>query len=170
MAQCIDILIIRGAPGIGKSTIGELLRPFALNGAIVDIDDMRNMVNNEKFIFNDNYDYVNAVKASCVLVESFLQLGYAPIVVVDVFSLGILELFTDHFGMRKLASITLYASDDILCRRMESRPTGYINLEVARSVNRHIYQTMDKTDACIDTSLLSPLDVLNEVRRIVDSI
>jgi broad-specificity NMP kinase len=170
MIQFADIILIRGAPGIGKSTIGELFRASAPQGAIVDIDDIRRMINNEKFTYHENHDYANAIKAGCALVESFLGLGYTPIVVVDVFSMGILESFTAQFGMGTMASVTLYANDEILFRRMANRASGYINLEVAKSVNRHIYETRDKTDAWIDTSLLDPYGVLGELIRTVESI
>jgi broad-specificity NMP kinase len=170
MIQFADIIVIRGAPGIGKSTIGELFRASTPHGVIVDIDDMRRMINKEKFTYHEDQDYANTIKAACALVESFLELGYTPIIVVDVFSLVILELFMGHFETRKIASITLYANDDILFKRMANRASGYINLEVAKSVNRHIYQTRVKTDAWIDTSLLDPRGVLKEVIRTVERI
>lgn len=166
--QSHDVVLIRGAPGIGKSTIGELLRVAAPNGAIVDIDKIRRMLNKERFIYNENHEYRNATIAAGALVKSFLSSKYSPVVVIDVFSKPILELFINQMQGHSLISIILHADDEVLSARMTNRTNGYINVDVARRVSQHIYDTRSETDFMIDTTLLGPHDVLRCVLDLLD--
>ena len=106
----------------------------------------------------------------CELVESFLDTGHAPIIVLDVFSLPILELFQRICSLRSMAVITLYAEDAVLARRMARRSSGYINTEVAIKVNRLMKPPCDSSDAWINTSSLGPAEVFAEIARQVERI
>ena len=165
MTNNIDIILIRGAPGVGKTTIGRLFRESTPSGVVVDIDDVRRMVSSEVFLYGANVDYRKAVTATCALVAAFLDTGYSPIIVVDVFSPPILELFRRICTQRRTVVITFYSEDGVLARRMARRTSGYINLDVAIKINRLMKHPSDSSDVWIDTSTLGPAEVFAETQR-----
>lgn len=160
MMSSLDLILIRGAPGVGKTTIAKLSRESRPTGVVVDVDDVRRMVASETFTYGDNGDYRKSVTATCALVESFLVMGYTPIVVVDVFSGPILELFIASCPSRRVAVITLYAEDRVLARRMARRPNGYINPDVAIKVNRLMKPACESSDACDRHVVVEPCGCL----------
>jgi len=40
----LDVLILRGAPGVGKSTLGRGLRRQLDHGSVIEVDDIRGML------------------------------------------------------------------------------------------------------------------------------
>lgn len=166
MNDSVKVLAIRGAPGIGKSTVGELLRSFIPKGAIIDIDNIRRMIVREEFQYGRNEDYFNAIRVSSQLISSLLETGCSPIVVVDVFAIEAWQLFRKSLGHYPLVSISLYASDEVLCNRMKCRGDGgYIDMDVAVRVNQHIFDTRNETNDWIDTTRLTPQEVRHQVMK-----
>jgi broad-specificity NMP kinase len=163
----LDVLLIRGAPGIGKTTVGEMLRTLLVDGVVIDVDDVRRMVNKDKFVYGENVDYINAVRASCSLAESFIALGYRPIVIVDVFSISVLEVACNCLKGTSIISISLHCNESVLVGRMLNRKNGYVNTDVAKKVNEHILATLESTNVSIDTTVLSPGEL---VERIMNSL
>lgn len=152
MFSGLDLLLVRGAPGIGKSTIGSLFRRFAHGGVVIDIDDVRRMTNDELFLYGENEHYRNAIVVVQGMVESYLVAGYSPVIVIDVFCANILNLFRAKIYPGPAISATLYAQNSVLLGRMRDRIKGYINLEVAERVNCHMLDTREMTDIWIDTT------------------
>ena len=158
MLTGLNLLVVRGAPGTGKTTIGSLFRRFAPKGVVIDIDDVRRMINGERFLYGENEHYQKAVGVVQGMVEYYISEGYAPVVVIDVFSANIHKLFWSKTYSGTCISATLYARDAILIDRMSNRGKGYINLEVAARVNRHMHDTKGLTDIWIDTTDLDPVN------------
>jgi hypothetical protein len=189
MFETVNILLIRGAPGIDTSMVGELLRASSPNGAVIDISSIRNMINIGSQVSAEGREYHDAIAASCAPVTVLLENYYSPIVVVGAFSLDAMNSFIAASGTNKVISVSLYASDDvlvyelcketnrekhvgihssdILVRRKKKRRTECTNLEFARSMNRHIYETRHKTDVSIYTSCLDPGSIVTELLKVV---
>ncbi len=162
MINDFDIIVVRGAPGVGKTTLGELLKMSDTFKAVIDIDEVRHMLNSEKFIYAINTDYFNSILAASNLIDLLVDTGLKPIVVIDVFSKLILDFFLKNLTAKKIAIVTLISTDEELANRMTNRINGYINLEVAAKVNLHIKQTHYESDTTIDTTFLKPKEVLNQ--------
>lgn len=156
MLSGLDLLLIRGAPGIGKTTIGSLFRRFAHGCVVIDIDDVRRMATDERFLYGENEHYRNAVLVVQGMVESYLVAGYSPVIVIDVFCANILNLFRTRVYSGTSVSATLYAQNTVLLGRMSNRIKGYINLDVATRINRHMLDTKEMTDIWIDTTDIDP--------------
>jgi len=84
MSQAPDVIIIRGAPGVGKSELGKALaRHFSL-GAKVEVDALRKMVNGVKW--TDQAEHIKLLGLAAGTVAEFARLGFRPVIVVDTFS------------------------------------------------------------------------------------
>jgi broad-specificity NMP kinase len=151
-----EIIIIRGAPGIGKSTLGEMLRASDKFPAVIDVDIIRNMIHGEKFKYGVNDHYINSISATWRLVELLLSNHIKPVVVVDVFSKIILSLFLKALCEKQIVVVNLISSNEILVKRMSNRSKGYIDLNVASKLNQHIKTSAMQSDITLDTTNLSP--------------
>lgn len=150
-----DIILIRGAPGIGKTTLGEGLRKHFAEGAVIDVDQLRHMVNAEEFEFESDVHYTNAINVCCVLAKSLLAGGFRPIIITDVMAETFLNQIKEGLCGYSTFTLTLIASANVLMSRMRARQGGYINVEVANLVNNMIEGESHESGACIDTSHLS---------------
>ncbi|KPQ41806.1 MAG: hypothetical protein MPEBLZ_03647 [Candidatus Methanoperedens nitroreducens] len=79
-----DIIIIRGAPGSGKSQSAISLSEFFPKGVRMEIDILRSMVISVDWT-NQN-EHINILNISTKLVIDFIQLGFSPVIVIDTFS------------------------------------------------------------------------------------
>ena len=155
----IGVVIIRGAPGVGKSTLAEMLRRTINGCAVIDVDDIRRMICDERFVYKENDHYLKAIDVAGDLVRKLTELGFRPVFVIDVFAVEALRAFVQRMRGADIFSVSLYADDDILLDRMKARHNGYVNVDVARSVNRHIYETRGLSHAWLDIGALSPIEI-----------
>jgi broad-specificity NMP kinase len=168
MIQDFDLIIIRGAPGVGKTTLGELLRTSDSIEAVIDVDEIRHMVHCEKFDYNDNTDYFKSLLVITKFVDFLNEKAMKPIFLIDVFSDVLLDFFLKNIKTKKFVVITLISTDEVLTNRMTNRGTGYINIEVACKVNCQIKNSLKTTDIRIDTTTLKPKAVLSSLLKAID--
>ena len=103
----IDLLIVRGAPGVGKSTAVRRLRKHIAGGAVIEVDSLRGMIAAVQWV-NTEQHWV-ALDLARVLITSFLTKGYRPVVLVDTFSRGKLTRFVRDIR-QSYRVVSLYAS------------------------------------------------------------
>jgi hypothetical protein len=165
-----DVVLIRGAPGIGKSTLGELLRQSPELGAVIDLDEIRGMIAGELFEAHENVHYLEAVGATSRLIKSLLIEDLRPVVVVDVLAHEPLEVMLMGLDATRILIASLYMTDEGLAERMASRHSGYVNLPVAAAVNKEIRLSRHKGELALDVTGLTPYQVKHRIMsRIVAS-
>ncbi|MCP4143614.1 MAG: AAA family ATPase [Chloroflexi bacterium] len=151
MPNKCDIIIIRGAPGSGKSTLARKLMGWFGRGVTVEVDDVRGMINQVDWEFHQQH--FDAIKSSAELCDRFICLGYRPIVLVDTFGYGSLDIALNELGQHAYIVISLVTSNKALSWRMFRRIRGYRNALKAKQFNSHIKEDVGKDDMCFDTSL-----------------
>lgn len=134
-----ELIVIRGAPGIGKSTLGLLLKKSGLFKKVVDIDEMREMINGEHFAYGENVHYFNAIDVACELFDLFVKQGEFPVAVLDVCSEPILNRIISNMKGVRVLVVSLYSSDEILVQRMTNRNGGFVAVEIAKKLNKEMY-------------------------------
>ncbi len=155
-----EVILVRGAPGIGKTTAGGFLRATGRARAVIDIDSVRGMIHGERFLFGQDDEYLMAVRASAYLSLDLVRRCRAPVCVMDVFSAPVLLAFLEVVApVCEVLVVSLVADDDELCARMSGRGAGYVDLPVARLVNRHTIETAALADLVIDTNGMAPESV-----------
>lgn len=189
MSKGLDIFLIRGAPAVGKSTLGDLLRQSMPDGAVVDLSIVAGMINRYQPSRDESGDYLNAQLASYPAITSFLSAGYSPVVVLGILPSNHLKHFNANFcavNAVKILSFSLHANvnaltqrlqkkldrekftnfftqADTLTRQRSKRKRDAVSLDFSLKLNQHIIETQHETDISIDTSNLDPNEVLQAV-------
>lgn len=164
----IDLLLVRGGPGVGKSTVTELLSKHMADGVVIETDTIRAMVNNVSWTNVD--EHISAVIATGRLAICFLERGYRPVVIVDTFSGGTLKFVVDQIGMYRYRVASLIAESAELKRRIVEREEGFRAVDVSIWVNDNILNNNEPYDTLIDTTNLTAQMVVTRLLAICNEL
>lgn len=161
-----DIIILRGAPGSGKSQTAKRLSQFFPKGVRMEIDDLRSMV-----IFPDwtnQNEHINILNISTKLVIDFIQLGFRPVIVIDTFSgdkiLNYLEKLNHLNNELSISIFGLYTTEEELKKRIESRKKGeFRDFNICKKLNDDVLKIKYDKEFQINTTGLLP----NETAKII---
>jgi adenylate kinase family enzyme len=160
-AEHIDIIIIRGAPGSGKSLSAKSLSKFFPKGVRLEVDNLRNMVISPNWT-NQN-EHISILNLSTKMVAEFLQSGFKPIIVVDTFSGDKINKYLED--LRQLNSklsikiFGLHVSENELIKRIESRENyEFRDVNICIRLNSDVLKFKHKSEYQINTTGLLPLD------------
>jgi len=155
----LDIIIIRGAPGTGKSRSAKCLAKLFPKGARIEIDNLRSMVISVDW--TNQGEHINMLNISTKLVYDFITLGFRPVIVVDTFSNGKIVNYLDNlYQLNKNLSVHifgLYTSEKELKRRIESRKkTEFRDYGICQRLNDEVRKGKYSGEYQIDTTGLLP--------------
>ena len=77
----VKVLLLRGAPGVGKSTVGRLLAGLLGDGAICEVDRFRAMFAGVDWGSRQQHEM--ALRAAIAACRSLLEDGVSPVVAVS---------------------------------------------------------------------------------------
>lgn len=154
-----DVIIIRGAPGSGKSELGKALARHYPHGARVEVDALRKMVISVNW--TDQAEHIKLLGLAAGTTADFLRLGFRPVIVIDTFSgdkvdgfLARLRELSPALAVRLFA---LHLPEEVLARRLAARPDGlFKDLAIAKKLNADILEIRRPEEIQIDGSELSP--------------
>jgi hypothetical protein len=157
----IDIIIIRGAPGSGKSQTAKGLAQFFPKGVRMEVDTIRQMVISVDW--KNQAEHINILGLSAKMAHEFLVLGFKPIIVVDTFSGDkVLKYLQDLLQLNKELVIKifgLYVTEDELKKRLEKRIDGeFKDLKICLRLNRDVLKFKYENEFQINTTGLLPND------------
>lgn len=179
-SEKLDIIIIRGAPGAGKSQSAKCLSKFYPKGVRLEIDILRSMV--ILVDWTNQGEHINMLNISTKLVYDFIKLGFRPVIVVDTFSNGKIVKYLDNLHqLDKDLSIRifgLYTSEEELKRRIQSRRKGeFRDYGICQRLNDEVRKKKYVSEYQIDTTgLLAKetakiiFDHLNNTSRLEESL
>ena len=152
MSAPVELLLVRGAPGVGKSSAVSRLRRNIPGGATIEVDDLRRMIAGVQWSGREHHTL--AIEHARLLAESFFARGFSPVVVVDTFSRRLAEpLATQLRRIFRIAS--LHAAPHILERRIEGRPvSAFRDVSVSLALNAEVLRERLSNDELIDTTHL----------------
>jgi adenylate kinase family enzyme len=163
-----DVIIIRGAPGVGKSTLIKLLKKKYANGVTVEVDTIRGMINNVKWINKD--EHIHSLNATIALSREYLKAGYSPILVIDTLGKSRMKQFMLMLNQMRIKgrpvkyyTISLFCKDDVLVNRIINRPDGFKDVAASRIINNEMAKSEFPPELLIDTSSLTPKQVLEVI-------
>lgn len=165
-----EVIIIRGAPGAGKSQAARSLARFFPAGAKLEVDALRKMVFSVNWTSQEEHKAFLQVAAR--LVHDYIKMGFRPVIVVDTFSGDKVDGFLDTLrGLAPSLSASifgLYVSEDVLKRRLETRPAGeFTDFAISRRLNADVLKLKHVTERQIDTSVLSPEQTAGIIHKFV---
>lgn len=155
-----DVLLIRGAPGVGKSTLGRSLHRALSAGAVVEIDDVRSMIAQVDWSSRAHHD--TALTAALAAVDGFLRAGARPAVLIDTFSRSRLNTVQAELerAMRSHHTLSLWVEPEILRKRLEARTSGFKEWEPARVLNEEVHGSRYSRETLVDVTGLGHDEIL----------
>lgn len=157
-----DLILVRGAPGVGKTTLAKRLRAHFPKGITMEVDSFKGMVN--LLDWKDTTQYNHILEAVAMTCRSYLDNGYAPVIIIDTLSAETLEDFMAILKKSLLEPscliITLVCDPEVLEQRIHGRKNGFSLIEPSLAVNDDMrtYRVFD--EFLVDTTAGSPDEVL----------
>ncbi len=161
-----DVIIIRGAPGVGKSTLAKALASHFPKGVRLEVDTLRGMVISVDW--TNQQEHKDLLLVAARLTRHFLELGYRPVLVVDTFSGDKVQPFLDAIcasspGLQ-VKTFALHASPEVLEQRLISRPSDqFRDFAVSRKLKTEALKIHRPADTLLDTSRLSATELAQAV-------
>ena len=162
-----ELYIIRGASGVGKTTILKHLKSVLDNAFLIDIDSIRE--NFSRMDWENGYpEYVNAQKITHVIAMEALRLGYGRVIVTDTFPEGLLRSFVDGIDF-PVSIISLYCEPEELLRRLKVRGYPVYHVDKICELNNAI-RNHDLDKICISVNRLLFIDITHKNEYILDTL
>jgi tRNA uridine 5-carbamoylmethylation protein Kti12 len=164
-----DLILLKGAPGIGKSTAAKLLAQHFPSGVRIEVDTLRQMVISVDW--TNQAEHRKLLTLSAQLAAGFLRSGFAPVILVDTFSGdkidGFLTEFHTQCPSKRVCVVVLHASEDVLRERVSNREAGaFRDIGIAMRINHESVRDARPFELVLDTSDSSPADLTGEILRI----
>ncbi len=159
----LDVVVLRGAPGAGKSTLAARLTRRMPRSALVEVDVVRGMLS--RVDWSDRAQHDLALAGAMDLVQRFLHGGRRPIVLVDTFSRDLLTGVQARFDAEGIAhhTVSLRLDPDELARRLRERASGFKAWEPTRILNDEVTRRRYPHETLLDVSGVSPRGVTARV-------
>lgn len=155
----IDVIIIRGCPGSGKSQTAKSLSQYFPEGVRLEVDTLRQMVISVDW--KNQQEHINILQVSTGLVFEFLKLGFSPVIVVDTFSGDKINKYLDtlyQFNKELFIKVFgLFTTEEELKRRLDLRTSAeFKDLPICKRLNDDILKWKHDSEYQVDTTGLSP--------------
>jgi hypothetical protein len=161
-----DLIVLKGAPGVGKTSAACQLETHLSSGVRIEVDVLRRMVVNVDW--GDQSEHRKLLLLSSQVAAGFLRLGFAPVVLVDTFSGdkidAFLAAFRSEWPQGRVFVAVLHASEDVLRERVLRREEGgFRDLTVSMRLNLKAARDLRSFERLIDTSAHSPTEVAQAI-------
>lgn len=168
MSKKTDVIIIRGAPGSGKSESAKCLAKYFPEGVRIEVDTLRAMVISVDW--TNQAEHISVLNMSAKLVCDFLNSGFRPVILIDTFSGDKLTDYLKHLHqLDKDLSVRifgLYTTEEELLRRIESRSKGeFRKYDICKRLNDEVKSHKYDGEYQIDTSGLTAKETAEMVFR-----
>ena len=156
-----DVIVLRGAPGVGKSTTARQLRRLLTAGATVEVDVVRGAFH--AVDWSDRSQHIEAIDAALVLLDAFLTAGRRPVVLVDTFGRRALSHLMATLT-RSHCIVSLYTDPAELTARLENRPPNeFRDVALSLTLNEEVLAIRHERERLVATSGRPAEDVAREV-------
>lgn len=162
-----DIVVLRGAPGVGKSSAAKCLASLFPGGARVEVDLLRTMIISVDW--KNQEEHIRMLDAAAGFTNDLAGFGFRPVIVVDTFSGDKLTRFLDVLrglnAARTVRAFALHAQDEVLRSRLALRPADeFKDFAIGDKLNRDVLRVRYPGELLIDTTSRPPEGVATMIR------
>ncbi len=157
------VVLLRGTPGVGKSTVARRLVERLGEGAVVEVDRFRAMLAIPDW--HSRAQHAAGLVAACRAAAGFVEAGVAPVVVVDTFGRDGVARARALFGsaVARGRCVTLWAAPEVIEERLARRAAGYADVAQCHLINAEVLRRRLDDDLLIDTSRLDVESVVDRI-------
>jgi predicted ABC-type ATPase len=160
-----DLILVRGAPGVGKSTLTEKMKACFPKGITIEVDSVREMINRVEWM--NGTQHLHALQSAWAACQSYANAGYSPVIVIDTFGPYTMRDFVsliDHSPQKKrYIFISLFCEPEALVTRITGRKNGFSEIETSLILNEEVRKCRHPEERMIDTTGKTPDQTLTEV-------
>ena len=155
----LDVIILRGAPGSGKSQTAKCLSQRFPMGVRLEVDTIRQMVISVDW--RNQKEHIQMLDVAASMTLDFLEHGFHPVMVIDTFSGDKINRFRDTLR-RKDSALSmklfgLYASDDEMKWRLDNRSEAeFRDALISKKLTDDMLRWKRDEEIQIDTTGLVP--------------
>jgi hypothetical protein len=158
-----DVILIRGAPGSGKSSVARALARHLPGGVTIEVDHVRRMIHGLQW--EDDRLHLHAITAAAQTALAYIREGLFPVVLVDTLGFGRHQFALEALDGASTRTYSLVCRDPILSLRLLMRMGGYRDTRQARRFNAHIHGDAKRLPV-IDTTWKRPAAVARHILRL----
>lgn len=162
MNSNLQLIIIRGTPGSGKSSLGRRLKKTFPAGVLIEIDNVRGMMNDVDW--NSEEQHFIALEAAAATVNSFIKSKRIPVIIVDMFMPDKLTYFLKKVPLN-YKIVSLLVNENALEKRLTDRKEGFKDVSRGNMLNKKVSDHPAEHEICIDTSEIGKNEVLEKCLR-----
>jgi ribose 1,5-bisphosphokinase PhnN len=133
----LDLIVVAGAPGSGKSTLCCELRTRWNVVPMIELSDLRNLHLDALWSNQSEKDRAIAFDHLVYIVHSYAKHKWRPVLVTDLREEWLARI-DEVFADLSYAIITLFSSDAVIGQRIEGRNNGFMNVGAALEWNRAV--------------------------------
>ncbi len=164
----LDLLVIAGAPGSGKTTVSDLLHAV-LQSPYIDFGDVRNFHLDSQWSNQSPREEQMSFENLVYILKNYVRYGYKNIILNDLKDFRVRQIPELFAGYNYLIATLFVASDEELTRRIRNRNSGFTNVERALAWNKEIqHRPLLKGEHRIDNTDNEPkqtADVILQIAR-----
>lgn len=157
----IDIIIIKGAPASGKSSIAKALAKFFPKGIRMEVDNLRSMVVSVEW--TNQKEHINILNVSTKLCYEFYNSGFKPIIIIDTFSGDKINAYYENLKLLKndwnIKIFGLYVDEiEIKSRLALRKEDKFKDFAISKKINEDTLRFRHKEEYQINTSNFESID------------
>lgn len=170
MSAAATVFMIRGAPCVGKSSLGRGLRRVLGGGAVVEVDEVRRML--VEVDWKDRRQHDIAMRGALHLLRAYAADGVRPLFLIDTFSRNRIMTVQAWLDGASIGhhTFSLWLDPRALQQRINERVEGFREWEPTRILNDEARLNRYPAETFVDATGLDHAALLARVHREVEAL